>query len=315
MRHKPAPHTAETAEAPPPQLSDLIAPGDHQAVIDEVTYLQGVHAPPGDVAVVRRAFEITADLFAGRWPGYQACNTEYHNFQHTTDVFLAMARMVHGAEVDGIRFAPRLVVTAFVAALLHDVGYIQTADDTFGTGARHTAEHVDRGIAFMGRHGESFQLSAVEIECSQLMILSTDLGPGPGALEFEDPQAHMLARMLSASDLMAQMADRTYLEKLLFLYREFSEAGIGGFQSERDLLEKTVSFYQNIEARLRTTLDGMDHFLGLHFAARWNIPSDLYRVGIDNQKQYLKMILSRPETNHRQFLKRGGIVACLSQPA
>ena len=216
--------------------------------------------------------------------------------------------MIHGADADGIRLSPQMVTAALVAALVHDTGYIQEKDDTEGTGAKHTIRHVARSIAFMERHGERLGLGPEQIGPGQMMVLCTDLAVDIRSLTFASQQAELLAKMLGAADLLAQMADRTYLEKLLFLYREFVEAGVGGFESERDLLEKTITFYDTIEARLETVLDGTDRFLATHFQTRWQIPVNLYRIAIENQRQYLQKILDRPHRSHREFLKREGIV-------
>ncbi len=57
--------------------------------------------------------------------------------------------------------------------------------------------------------------------------------------------------MLGSADLLGQMSDRAYLEKLLFLYKEFREAGIPGFNTEFDIIRKTVDFYEITVQRLR----------------------------------------------------------------
>ena len=301
---RPAPDTAGESR----KLSDLVPGGDPAAVAAEVVYLLEAMRMPAAVPPLQHACDRVVGLFEGRFPGYRACNTEYHDLRHTTDVFLAMARMIHGAAADGNTLPARLVVTALTAALVHDAGYIQEEHDTEGTGAKHTVRHVARSIEFLERFGDGFGLASDEIESAQLMVLCTDLAVEVGSLDFPSDTVELLAKMLGGADLVAQMADRTYLEKLLFLYREFVEAGVGGFESERDLLEKTIAFYDNFERRLRTVLDGSDRFLATHFAVRWQIPCDLYRLAIDNHKRYLKKIICRPDRDHRDFLKREGIV-------
>lgn len=299
---------APGADAGSRKLSDLVPGGDPAAVAAEVGYLLKTMRMPDAAPPVQHACDRVMDLFEGRFPGYRACNTEYHDLRHTTDVFLATARMIHGAVSDGTPLPVRLVATALTAALVHDAGYIQEEHDTEGTGAKHTVRHVARSIAFLERFGAGFGLASEQIEAAQLMVLCTDLAVEVRSLAFPSDTVELLAKMLGAADLVAQMADRTYLEKLLFLYREFVEAGVGGFESERDLLEKTIAFYDNFERRLRTVLDGTDRFLATHFAVRWRIPCDLYRVSIDNQKRYLTKIINRPDRDHRDFLKREGIV-------
>jgi hypothetical protein len=114
--------------------------------------------------------------------------------------------------------------------------------------------------------------------------------------------------MLGSADLLAQMADRTYLEKLLFLYYEFKEAGIGDYESEVDLLQKTSAFYDFITQRLKTMLDETDRFMSPHFTSRWGIHANLYHVAIAKQRNYLKQILEIQDSDPRDHLRRGGIV-------
>lgn len=305
-----------TRSATPPaaetrKLSDLVNAGDPPAIIAEVCHLLDQMRMGGLVPTVDQAFAVVLDLFEGRFPGYRPCNTEYHDLRHTTDVFLTTARMVHGAVAGGTALHPRQVATVLISALGHDTGYIQETSDTEGTGAKHTVRHVARSIEFLDRHRDRFGLSPEEVEAGQVMILCTDLAVDIETLAFADETMELLAKILGGADLLAQMADRTYLEKLLFLYREFVEAGVGGFENERDLLEKTISFYDAFERRLTDVLGGTDRFLRTHFETRWQIPKDLYRESIDNQKHYLQTILSQPERDHREFLKRDGIVARL----
>jgi transcriptional antiterminator NusG len=40
-----------------------------------------------------------SSFFRGSIHGYQGCNTWYHNFKHTTDCLLTMARLMHGASL------------------------------------------------------------------------------------------------------------------------------------------------------------------------------------------------------------------------
>ncbi len=243
-------------------------------------------------------------LYSGHWPGYQACNTEYHDFRHVVDVLLAAARLVHGASIDGWQFSDRCVFLCLAAAMLHDAGYIQEADDLAGTGSKYTAVHVQRSCDFVHRHRRDFGFSETESRDIQDMIACTDLTVKPKDVTFSAKEAERLGSILAAADLVAQMADRTYLEKLLFLYREFKEAELGGIADEKDLLEKTLAFYRTIEKRLADDLMGVDRFMIGHFAERWNIPVDLYRISIEKQRSYLEHVLSLSGEDPREHLRR-----------
>lgn len=291
------------------KLSDLVDAARPDAVLDEILAIIG-HVNPDfkETATIRLAFLETVRLYKGEFPGYRACNTEYHDLRHTTDTALTMARLIHGAVLEGHLLEQRQIVIGLITALIHDTGYIQKEDDLEGTGAKYTTTHVDRSIAFFEDIAPELGLSSLEISDGRAMILFTDLSVPPEEVAFETPTGEFLGRMLGAADLLAQLADRTYLEKLLFLYREFKEAGVGGYSGERHLLEQTVEFYDAVSQRLESTFDRAYDYMQRHLTARWNIHTNLYRKAIENQKAYLKQILEDPDTNHRNHFKRDGIV-------
>jgi len=92
-----------------------------------------------------------------------------------------------------------------------------------GTGSKYTANHVQRSMDFILNHGTELKLSHKEVATCQNMILCTDLGLNISTIDFPSAEVELLSKMLGAADLLAQMADRTYLEKLLFLYYEYKE--------------------------------------------------------------------------------------------
>jgi hypothetical protein len=128
------------------------------------------------------------------------------------------------------------------------------------------------------------------------------------AIDFPSPQIEMLGKLLGTGDLMSQLAERTYLEKLLYLYYECKEAGVDEYKSELDILYKAIAFYDFFEERLRTNLGGVDRFMRPHFASRWGIDRDLYHEAIQRQRDYLTKVLKIPDADPRDYLRRGGII-------
>jgi len=289
------------------QLYELIKSDTAEAVLDEVLLILKSISTDVDSAPVSSAFMTTLELFKGTYLGYQACNTEFHDLRHSIETLLAMARLIHGAVIDGKNFTNDQIVVALIAAILHDAGYIQEGSDRGGTGAKYTASHVQRSMDFLERYGKEAGLSDEAVATGRTMIHCTDLSVDIKAIAFPSIEIQMLSKMLGAADLLAQMADRTYLEKLLFLYHEFSEAQVGDYESELDLLEKTVGFYDFIAHRLESTLDSTDGFMISHFAERWKINRNLYQEAIERQKNYLMQILQKP-TDPRSYLRRDDIV-------
>jgi hypothetical protein len=290
------------------RLSDLVQMDSPDAVLNEVLIILHQISPAFNTASIASIFLLTVSLFKGNYPGYRACNTGYHDLQHTTDTFLAMTRLIHGAFLEGKTFTERHIILGLISSLLHDAGYIQREYEIEGTGSRYTANHVQRSIDFLKRDGEKLGLSNEEIANGGTIILYTDLSADISSIRFPSIDVELLSKMLAAADLLAQMADRTYLEKLLFLYHEFREAGVGDYESEVDLLRKTVGFYDLIARRLETMLDSVDRFIIPHLAARWDIHVNLYQEAIENQKTYLRHILDMQDADPRGYLRRSGIV-------
>jgi len=287
------------------KLSDLIDHTDPQSILAEVRATLTDAFPEMPLDPITAAFEDIVALYEGRNPEYQACSTGYNNLQHTTDTFLAMARLLHGGVTLGEAFSPDHAATALISALFHDSGYIQEITDTEGTGAKHTTDHEKRSANLFERYGTSAGMSGENLRIGRLLILSTDLSKSTSSNPDPSPTLSLLCRLMVAADLLAQMAERNYLEKLLFLYREFQEAGIDHYPNELDLLNKTVGFYDFIDQRLEQSAAQIDRFLVAHFKKRWQIPVNLYREAISRQRDYLVSILSTSEIDPLDRLRRG----------
>jgi hypothetical protein len=289
-------------------ISKLLAVGSSEDVLNEVLEILKRISSDFNTEPVSYVFDAVERLYRGDFAGYRACNTGYHDFRHAIEALLAMSRLIHGAVLDNESFSERQIITALIAAILHDVGYIQEENDTRGTGAKHKADHEQRSMDFLSRHGLQFGLSEDEIAAGRAIILCTDMDTDITTIAFPSPQIELLGKLLGTADLMAQLAEQTYLEKLLYLYYECKEAGVGDYESEVDILRKSVNFYDVFEERLATTLGGVDRFMQLHFASKWGMNQNLYHEAINKQKDYLLKILSIPDSDPRDYLKQDGIV-------
>jgi hypothetical protein len=243
------------------------------------------------------------NLYCGQLPGYQACNTEYHDLQHANNTLLAMARLIHGAVIEGIDFSKSDIVTGIAAAILHDVGYIQEASDNEGTGAKHKATHEQRSKDFLSRHGRGFGLSTRQIADGRAIIACTDMALDISAVSFSSENIELLGKMLGTADLLAQLGDPAYLEKLPALYKECEEAGTGEYTGELDIIQKAPAFYDIAEKRLPTVLDSVCRFMESHFEHRWGQRRNIYQAIIDSQKDYLIKVLKIPDADPRDHLK------------
>jgi hypothetical protein len=295
------------------QLANLVQMESPQAVLDEATAVVGYFSPRPDPSAIRSAFNLTVSLYEGGWADTKGCNTEYHNLKHVTDCFLAMVRLLHGAVETGLHFSSRQVHQGLVAALLHDTGYLQNSEDSAGTGAKYTVSHVRRSMEFAQRYFAAFGLQESEIHACMAMIHCTDLNCDPAAVPFPDETTARIGKMLAAGDILAQMADRTYLEKLLLLFYELDEARIDDYADELDLLNQSKAFYVRMADRLANQLSSSNRLMVHHFKVRWNIDQDLYQRAIDNQRAYLTEILMEADTDPRDRLRRSRIVEAVKR--
>lgn len=78
-----------------------------------------------------RVFADIGRLYRGEFPGYHACETDYHDIQHILEVTLAMTRLMDGcAQATSTQVMDeRLFQVGTVSALFHDIGYLRRLDD------------------------------------------------------------------------------------------------------------------------------------------------------------------------------------------
>ena len=253
-------------------------------------------------------FDDVYSLYCGKFPGYKSCDTEYHDFRHVVDVTLASIRITDSLMLSGEEFSKNNIFLVAIAAIFHDTGYIPEIDDPVENGAVYTSTHVRRSMVFAEKYMSKRGYSAEDIEKTKEMILLTDLSVKLADIKFFDAETERFAKILASADLIGQMADRIYLEKLLFLYREFEMGNIPFYTSEEDLLMKTIGFFKIMEDRLTNTLDGVNAKLLIHFQKRYDIDEDLYRKGMNNNLSYLTKILEEHPGHHREFLRRDNMV-------
>ena len=287
------------------QLAQLVDSRDPAELFAEVERLHALHYGEASAGRLEREYRETRRLFEGNFPGYRACNAEYHDLRHTLSVVLAAARLADGYNLKNGPLPEPLALNLLAASFLHDAGYIQEGWDTEGTGAKHARRHEERSIAFIQRHHGAFGIEGADLELIVCFIRATDLKQPFAQIPFVDDQERSAAAILGTADLIGQMSDRDYLEKLLFLYYEFREAGIPGFQTEYDVLRKTGDFYLLTRQRLKQSYLNLYALARLHFRERHGIDANLYMIAISRQLNYLRRIIRDETTNFRTKLKRG----------
>jgi hypothetical protein len=272
------------------ELIDTNSPADTLAEIKNILLLID---PSPDPSPIEKIYEDIIRFFNGEFPGYRACNTKYHNLEHTCSTTLAAARILHGLNVQGQVFSPRLVQLCLIGALFHDTGLLQTEAEVEGTGARYTIGHEDRAIAVMAKYLAANGCSPEDIRDCSHMIKCTELFFPMTEIAFNSEEVRTMGQIVGIADLVAQMADKNYQEKLPLLFMEFQEAGMEGFESPLELFSKTEEFYRKVARKKMTgALGGLSSAALYHFRERWKIDSNLYEDSIKYNIRQMKETVS-----------------------
>jgi len=243
-------------------VTNTVQVSNPAAVRDAVHELFSQTFPGASFDKLWLAFYDFERLFTGRYPGYKGCDTTYHDVQHTLDMTLAVARLVAGYE-RSVEVSDRLGAAraqmAIVTSLFHDSGYIrhEERDKDFSNGAEFTLYHVSRSADFLRRYLPDIGL-AKDVGVSSMIVHFTGYELDLDKIELDDPRDIICGHLIGTADLIAQMADRCYLEKCRDrLYNEFVVGGVAvenaapgeymvRYASGKDLLEKTPMFYQQV---------------------------------------------------------------------
>jgi hypothetical protein len=294
-------------------LMHFVDMDDPWSVLKEVKTTVSMIFSNFDFGMIDLAFNDFLSLFAGNYPGYRKCNTRYHDLKHTTDTFLALARLIHGATIKGVKISRHGISFGMISALMHDTGYIQTIDDVTGTGAKYTLSHVNLSIDFMSKYFSEKGYRREDFIFCRNIVSCTGLDVALASIGFSNSENELLGKMLGTADLQGQMADREYLEKLIYLYGEFHEGGVAGYENELDLLKKTPHFYQTTLKRFEEDFDGVWRYMRHHFRFRWDLDEDPYKTTIEEHMAYLKETLRYHSDDYHKYLRRGSLIPDVDQ--
>src|SRR5665647_2993260 len=206
--------------------------------------------PNAGFNILRNAINHISQLYRGENPVYAPCDTGYHDLQHILDVTLASARLMDGyLRKRGIE------------------------DDK--QGAEFTLIHVSRSAELLKQYMREVGMDNLAETAAQVVHYT---GYEVPVERIQVPDVYRdIGNMLASADILAQMADRCYLEKCHDrLYKEFVLAGIAQkldatgnrqvlFSSPQDLVIKTPGFYRSAKKRMDETLHGAYHFVEKHF--------------------------------------------------
>ena len=145
--------------------------------------------------------------------------------RHSLDMTLALARLVDGHDrVVGAsdRLGARRAILGVLIALLHDSGYLKrTSEAEVDNGAVFTKVHVSRSADFIAAYLPKIGFAA-EAQVAARLVHFTGYEMDIDDIRVDDARDRTLGCMVGAADLIGQMSDRMYLEKVHhFLYEEF----------------------------------------------------------------------------------------------
>ncbi len=304
-------------------VTNTVQVSSPQAVRAAVEALLRPTWPDIPLAKVADTFDHFERLFAGEIPGYHGVDTVYHDRQHSLDITLALVRLMVGYERqkdEPLRLGAERALVGIVTGLFHDVGYLRRTDDGESrNGAEFTRTHVSRGAQYLATYLPTIGLGAWVPVATEIVHFTGYEVPF-AKIKVQDARDIALGHLIGTADMIAQMADRCYLEKCRDrLYAEFVLGGValplaanGGRQvkyaSGLDLLRQTPEFVAEVRSkRLDGAFDGAYRYLDILFGG-----TNPYIEAIDRNVEYLRQIL-RSE-NWRLLRRNPPIFAALPDP-
>jgi hypothetical protein len=219
-----------------------------------------------------------------------------------------MARLMDGYERSrNGSGSPSLPAACFslgiITALFHDFGYLRRRGDRrHRYGAEYTMSHVSRGSKHLLDYLPRVGLKRYA-EAGSTLVHYTGYERPAETIPLNDTLLRRVGHMLGTADIIAQMADRCYLEKCRDrLYPEFVLGGLtkrklpGGrtqvlFSSGDDLVRKTPGFYLNAAKRLDLQLARAYEYAARHFKGQ-----NLYLEEMQKNVRYAKAVGDAPDT-------------------
>jgi len=189
----------------------------------------------------------------------------YHNVEHTVLVSLVGQEILRGKYIREGNVSSEDWLHFIISLLCHDIGYLKGVcsqdkaeerlyatglDDTmlelpFGsTDASLTPFHVDRGKLFIEERFASHRLFDTEI-----LKRNIELTRFPVPADDDHSDTVNYPGLVRAADLIGQLSDPRYLQKISALFYEFEETGMNktfGYRNPGDLRKNYPSFYWNV---------------------------------------------------------------------
>jgi hypothetical protein len=287
-------NTVYTAHRNEYDVTDSIVVTDVESVRGHVCQLYtSTYGTGKNLALINQAFTDFALLFEGSYEGFHACDTLYHDMQHTLDVTLAMARLLNGYEREHPldQLGENRFVLGCIIALFHDAGYIRTLNDHKApNGAYYTLSHVSRGGDFLHHYLPTLGLGRYS-DLAAKLIHFTGYEMDIDEIAVTDPKDRLLGHLLGTADLISQMADRCYLEKCRDrLYPEFVVCGLAGNSANDSVIHRHGTLFHSAEDLLKKTPDFYNHSVVHRLNRHFHKAYDYARAHFESHNPYMERI-------------------------
>lgn len=261
-----------------------------EKVLEDVRKIYRDTYDTDNLDLIEQAFNDVADLFAGRMAGYIRCDTSYHDLVHTLQVIQPFIGIIDGINKSEhpVKLSKYYFDLGIIAVLLHDTGYIKTDTDPTGTGGKYTFAHIQRSIDFAERYLSSISLAHEAVVSIKNIIMCTGVVIDYSALPFNSEEERILGYALGTADLLGQMSDPAYCEKLHSLYNELEESY--RFEGIDDLREKGVRIFTNADDLIRSTPQFYEVFVKDRFEKLGNLHMYMNYHFNDSKNPYIEAI-------------------------
>jgi hypothetical protein len=262
--------------------------------LEEIVYVTRQICPDLNMQIIRDLHAEVTGYFDGSHPAFKKNILPYHNLKHTIHVVLASVRLFHGLHCNSVTFSTDTLLKGILAAYFHDTGMLERAGENADSAGDFIADHEARSMEFLRKYCEEKDFSRDVAEDCSTIIQYTILDLDPATLKFHSHEIQIAGQVVGSADILAQMADRYYLECLPLLFSEQKKGRVNTHDTALELMVHTANFYYNVVLkRLITTFSNTSRFMQTHFRERHMIDRNLYKENIDKNIKYLKLLVDK----------------------
>lgn len=187
----------------------------------------------------------------------------YHDIEHTILVTLVGQEILRGKHIRDGGVSCEDWLHCLISLLCHDIGYVkgvcrQDGNNLYATGcgdtlislppgasdASLTPYHIDRGKLFVEE-----RFGGHRVIDSELIKHNIELTRFPVPADDDHRDTVNYPGLVRAADLLGQLSDPRYLQKINALFYEFEENGTNkvlGYQTPHDLRQNYPKFFWNV---------------------------------------------------------------------